>query len=268
MALFRQQQGHLQRGDVVLADCYYSSYWTLAGRREQGLDYVGRQHHRRTTDFRCGKRLGREDHHVEWRKPVKPAWMEQQTYAEFPEQLTVRELRVRVGRRGFRTQVFVVVTTLLDARLYSAHDVAELYGQRWHCELDLRSIKAALGMDVLRCRTPEMVRKELWMYVLAYNLIRAVMVRAALSKGLRPRQLSCTGALQAVNGFTPALVLAEGAVVVALLDALLESVAAHRVGQRPKRVEPRAVKRRPKAHKLLSVPRIKARKRLESGRVA
>jgi len=268
MALFRQQQGHLQRGDVVLADCYYSSYWTLAGLREQGLDYVGRQHHRRTTDFRCGKRLGREDHHVEWRKPVKPAWMDQQTYAEFPEQLTVRELRVRVGRRGFRTQVFVVVTTLLDARLYSAHDLAELYGQRWHCELDLRSIKAALGMDVLRCRTPEMVRKELWMYVLAYNLIRAVMVRAALSKGLRPRQLSFTGALQAVNGFTPALVLAEGAVVVALLDALLESVAAHRVGQRPNRVEPRAVKRRPKAHKLLSVPRIKARKRLESGRVA
>jgi hypothetical protein len=268
MALFRQQQHHVQRGDVVLADCYYSSYWTIAGLREQGLDYVGRQHHRRTTDFRCGKRLGREDHRVEWGKPVKPAWMDQPTYAGLPEQLTVRELRVRVGRRGFRTRVFVVVTTLLDAILYSAHDVADLYGQRWHCELDLRSIKAALGMDVLRCRTPEMVRKELWMYVLAYNLIRAVMVRAALSKGLCPRQLSFKGALQAVNGFTPALVLAEGAVVVALLDALLGSVAAHRVGQRPNRVEPRAVKRRPKAHKLLRVPRLKARKRLESGRAA
>jgi hypothetical protein len=268
MALFRQQQSHLQCGDVVLADCYYSSYWTIAGLRGQGLDYVGRQHHRRTTDFRCGKRLGREDHRVEWRKPVKPAWMDQRTYAELPDQLTVRELRVRVGRRGFRTQVFVVVTTLLDARRYSAHDLADLYGQRWHCELDLRSIKAALGMDVLRCRPPEMVRKELWMYVLAYNLIRAVMVRAALSQGLRPRQLSFQGALQAVNGFTPALVVAEGAVVVALLDALLGSVAAHRVGQRPNRVEPRAVKRRPKAHKLLSVPRLQARKRLESGRAA
>ena len=135
-------------------------------------------------------------------------------------------------------------------------------------ELDLRSIKVALGMDVLRCRTPEMVRKELWMYVLAYHLIRAVMVRAALSQGLCPRQLSFTGALQAVNGFIPALVFAEGPVVIALLDALLESVAAHRVGQRPNRVEPRAVKRRPKAHKLLRVPRIKARKRLESGRAA
>jgi hypothetical protein len=160
------------------------------------------------------------------------------------------------------------VTTLLDAMFYSAYDVADLYGQRWHCELDLRSIKVALGMDVLRCRTPEMVRKELWMYVLAYNLIRAVMVRAALSQGLCPRQLSFKGALQAVNGFTPALVFAEGTVVIALLDALLESVAAHRVGQRPNRVEPRAVKRRPKAHKLLSVPRLKARKRLESGRAA
>jgi len=106
----------------VLADCYDSSCWTIAGLREQGLDSVGRQHHRRTTDFRCGQRLGREDHRVEWRKPVKPAWMDQPTYAGLPEQLTVRELRVRVGRRGFRTQVFVVVATLLDARLYSAHD--------------------------------------------------------------------------------------------------------------------------------------------------
>src|SRR5712692_2386202 len=229
---------------------------------------VGRYHHRRTTDFRCGQRLGREDHRVEWCKPVKPAWMDQPTSAGLPDQLTVRELRVRVGRRGFRTQVFVVVTTLLDAMLYSAHDIADLYGQRWHCELDLRSIKVALGMDVLRCRTPEMVRKELWMDVLASNLIRAVMVRAALSQGLYPRQLSFKGALQAVNGFTPALVFAESAVVIALLDALLESVAAHRVGQRPNRVEPRAVKRRPKAHKLLSVPRLKARKRLESGRAA
>jgi len=194
--------------------------------------------------------------------------MDEPTYAELPEQLAVRELRVQVRRRGFRTQVFVVVTTLCDAVCYSTQDLADLYRQRWHCELDLRSIKVALGMDVLRCQTPEMVRKELWMYVLAYNLIRAVMVRTALQEGLCPRQLSFKGALQAVNGFTPALVFAEGAVVVALLDALLESVAAHRVGQRPNRVEPRAVQRRPKAHKLLRVPRIKARKRLESGRAA
>src|SRR6266850_6277736 len=268
MALFRQQQHHLQRGDVVLADCYYSSYWTLAGLRGQGFDYVGRQHHRRTTDFRRGQRLGREDHVVAWPKPVKPGLMDHPTYAALPDALTVREVRVRVSRRGFRTRGFVVVTTLLDAVFYSAQDLADLYRERWHGELDLRSIKVALGMDVLRCQTTEMVRKELWMYMLAYNVLRAVMVRAALSAGLCPRQLSFTGALQAVNGFTPALVLAGTAMGIALLDALWVSVAAHRVGKRPNRVEPRAVKRRPKAHKLLRVPRPKARKRLESRRAA
>ena len=91
--------------------------------------------------------------------------MDQPTSAGLPEPLPVRELRVRVGRRGFRTRVFVVVTTWLDALRSSAHDVADLSGQRWHGALDLRSIKAALGMDVLRCRTPEMVRKALWMSV-------------------------------------------------------------------------------------------------------
>jgi hypothetical protein len=268
MALLRQQQHDVQRDDVVLADCYYSSYWTLAGLQGQGIDYVGRQHHRRKTDWRRGQRLGREDHVVAWPKPVKPAWMDHPTYAALPDELTVREVRVRVSRRGFRTRGFVVVTTLLDAVFYSAQDLADLYRERWHGELDLRSIKGALGMDVLRCKTPEMVRKELWMYMLAYNMLRAVMVRAALSAGLCPRQLSFTGALQAVNGFTPALVLAGTAVGIALLDALWVSVAAHRVGKRPNRVEPRAVKRRPKAHKLLRVPRPKARKRLESGRAA
>jgi putative transposase len=132
--------------------------------------------------------------------------MEQPTSAGLPEQWTVRELRVRVGRRGLRTQGCVVVTTLLDARLSSAHDVAALSGQRWHGALALRSLKVALGMDVLRCRTPAMVRKELWMEVLASPLIRAVMVRAALSQGRCPRQRSFTGVLQAVNGFPPALV--------------------------------------------------------------
>ncbi|ETX06277.1 MAG: hypothetical protein ETSY2_18135 [Candidatus Entotheonella gemina] len=194
--------------------------------------------------------------------------MDHATYAEFPDTLAVRELRVRVSRRGFRTQVFVVVTTLLDAVLYSAQDLANLYRERWHCELDLRSIKVALGMEVLRGKTPERIRKELWIYVLAYNLIRAVMGRAALQAGLCPRQLSFTGALQAVNGFTPALVLAKGSVLAALLAALLASVASYRVGKRPNRIEPRAVKRRPKPHRLLKTPRPKARKRLEMGRAA
>ncbi|MFQ6024836.1 MAG: transposase, partial [Acidiferrobacterales bacterium] len=114
LALFRQQQSHLQIGDVLLADCYYSSYWTLVGLHESGIDYVGRQHHRRKSDFRRGQRLGREDHVVQWPKPVRASWMDQATYDRLPDALRVRELRVRVSRRGFRTQVFVVVTTLLS----------------------------------------------------------------------------------------------------------------------------------------------------------
>ena len=268
MALCREQQRYLQRGDVMLADCYYSAYWNLAGLANRGIDYVGRQPHRRTTDFRRGQRLGRDDPMVSWPKPAKPAWMTPEAYAELPDQVSVREVRVRVHRRGFRTRVFEVVTTRLDAMLYRTQDLAGLYWERWHCELDLRSIKTVLGMDVLRCQTPEMVRKELWMYMLAYNLIRAVMMRAARSGGLCPRQISFKGAVQAVNGFIPVLVLAKDEVVAALLDALWLSVAAHRVGNRPNRIEPRAVKRRPKPHKLLRVPRHKARKRLETGLAA
>ena len=132
--------------------------------------------------------------------------MDHPTSAALPDELTMREVRVRVRRRGFRTRVCVVVTTVLDAVFSSAQDVAGLYRERWHGARDLRSIKVALGMDGLRCKTPEMVRKELGLYRLAYHVIRAVRVRAALSAGRCPRQLSFTGALQAVNGFTPALV--------------------------------------------------------------
>lgn len=157
-------------------------------------------------------------------------------------------------RRGFRTRVFVIVKTLLDAQTFSAPDLADLYQQRWHCELDLRSLKAVLRMDVLRCQTSQMVRKELWVYVLAYQLIHAVMVLAALEAECCPRHLSFKGALKAVNGFVAAFVLAAESVQLVLLEVLWEAVASHRVGNRPDRVEPRAVKRRPKAHKLLGVP--------------
>ena len=267
-ALLRQVAGCLAPGEVVLGDRCYSSYFMVASLQACGVDYVGRQPQRRKADFRRGQRLGYEDHLIVWTKPARPAWLDEATYQQVPDHLQVRELRVRVPRQGFRTRVLLVVTTLLTATAFTKEDIAALYRCRWHAELDLRAIKTALGMDIVRGKTPAMVRKELWMYVLAYNLIRTVMVRAALSKGLCPRQLSFTGALQAVNGFTPALVLAEGAVGDALLDALLGTVAAHRVGQRPNRVEPRAVKRRPKAHKLLRVPRLQARERLENGRAA
>ena len=158
----------------------------VARLQARGVDYVGRQHQRRKADFRRGQRLGYEDHLMEWTKPARPTWMDEAAYQQVPDRLQVRELRVRVSRKGFRTGVLLVVTTLLTPTTCTKEEIAELYRCRWHAELDLRAIKTALGMDVVRGKTPAMVRKELWMYVLAYNRIRAVMVRAALSKWLSP----------------------------------------------------------------------------------
>lgn len=264
-ALLRQVAGCLTPGEVVLGDRCYSSYFMVASLQARGVDYVGRQHQRRQADFRRGQRLGYEDHLIEWTKPARPAWLDEAAYQQVPDHLQVRELRVRVTRTGFRTRVLLVVTTLLTPTTFSKEEIAELYRCRWHAELDLRAIKTALGMDILRGRTPAMVRKELWMCVLAYNLIRSVMVAAAVCHGLMPRALSFTGALQAVNAFGPVLLLATATAQEALLDALYSTICAHRVGQRPDRVEPRAVKRRPKPHPLLTIPRDQARKNVCRG---
>ena len=264
-ALLRQVAGCLAPGEVVLGDRCYSSYFMVASLQACGVDYVGRQHQRRKADFRRGQRLGYEDHLIVWTKPARPAWLAEATYQQVPDHLQVRELRVRVPRKGFRTRVLLVVTTLLTATAFTKEDIAALYRCRGHAELDLRAIKTALGMDIVRGKTPAMVRKELWMYVLAYNLIRSVMVAAAVRNGLVPRTLSFTGALQAVNAFGTALLFADAAAKEALLEALYDTIGAHRVGQRPDRVEPRAVKRRPKPHPLLTIPRDQARKNVRRG---
>jgi Transposase DDE domain len=265
LALLRQVADCLAPGDVMLGDRCYSSYFMVASLQARGVDYVGRQHQRRKADFRRGQRLGYEDHLIDWSKPARPAWLDEATYQQVPDRLQVRELRVRVSRKGFRTGVLLVVTTLLTPSAFTKEERADLYRCRWHVELDLRAIKTALGMDIVRGKTPTMVRKELWMYVLAYNLIRSVMATAAGHAGLVPRMLSFTGALQAVNIFGPALLFAAVPARAALLEALYGTISAHRVGQRPDRVEPRAVKRRPKPHPLLTIPRNQARKNVRQG---
>ena len=191
--------------------------------------------------------------------------MDDATYAALPRTLAVREVQVRVAPPGFRTRRLVVVTTLLDAAAYPAGALAALYRARWHAELDLRSLKVTLGLDVLRCRTPEMVRKEFWMHLLAYNLIRAVMARAAADLGAPPRELSFTGALQAVRAFGERLLEAGGARAEELREWLLIMVGCHHVGDRPDRVEPRARKRRPKHGAYLTKPRQQARAELRNG---
>jgi putative transposase len=261
-ALLRQLLGRFAPGDILLADRYYCSYFMIALLMELGIDFVTRVHQRREVDFRCGRRLGKGDHLVEWRRPERPEWMDQQTYDRMPLSIQVREIHVHVDHPGFRVESLVVVTTLTDADEYTPDDIAELYGFRWLAELDIRAIKITMGIDILRCKTPSMVRKEIWTSLLAYNLIRRVMLQSAQASGQMPRQLSFSAAMQTIAASWQVIVLSSDPIAARLMQVELENLIDHIVGNRPGRVEPRAVKRRPKPHDLLTKPRDQARAEL------
>jgi hypothetical protein len=265
-ALLRQLTDAFDAGDVVLGDRTFSGFYELAFWQSRGVDAVVRLHHARRTDFRTGERLGREDHVVVWSRPDRPEWVDETLFAALPRRLVVREVAVRVTEPGFRTRRVVVVTTLQDANTYPAAVLGELYRMRWHAELDLRSLKTTLGMDVLRCRTPELVRTELWMHLLAYNLIRGLMSCAAAEVGCPPRELSFAGAMQAVAAFGDRLLESDPVRSAELRRGLRVMIGCQRVGNRPNRIEPRARKRRPKHGALLTTPRDQARARLLRGR--
>ena len=264
-ALLRSLLDRFQSGDVFLGDCGFCSYFMLALLLGRGVDVVVRQHQSRRTDFHLGRRLGKEDHVVAWQRPQRPAWMDKETYATIPATLVVRELKVRVEIRGFRVEQLVVVTTLTDANRYAKNEIAWLFRQRWHAELDLRNIKIALAMDDLRGQSPEMVRREIWAHWLAYNLIRKTIAQAAVVHEKLPRQLSFAAGLAAVAASWDHATIAAGPLLAALATAQFRLIASHQVGKRPNRVEPRAVKRRPKPHPLLRQPRDEARARLCAG---
>ena len=181
------------RGDVVLADRLMCAWTEMVMLKQRGVDCVCRFTSHRKADFRRGQRLGPGDHIVRWDKPRKPRSIDQATYDALPEFLMVRECRVRVEQPGFRVKTLVVATTLLDPDEFTRDDLAQLDRARWNAELDLRSLKQTLQMDVLRCKTPELVRKELWTHALAYNLIRTIMAQAATKHGIEPRSISFKG---------------------------------------------------------------------------
>ena len=265
-ALLRSLLGRFKPGDVLLADRYYCSYFMIARLRELGVDLVSRLHQRRAVDFRRGRRLGKHDQVITWQRPQKPKWMDARTYDGVPASIEVRAIRVHVAQPGFRVREFVAATTLTDAKAYPKDDIADLYQRRWLAELDIRAIKITLGMDILRCKTPAMVRKEMWTCLLAYNLIRQAMLQSAQQAGLSPRSLSFTAALQSIAASWLLAALSDDALAGPLIDAVLASMAEHGVGKRPGRVEPRAIKRRPKEHALLTKPRKQARAELLKGK--
>jgi hypothetical protein len=261
-ALFRTLHPHLNEGDILLADRYFCSYFEIALLQQQGVDVVCRLHQCRHVDFRDGRRLGSGDRLVTWSKPARPAWMDKATYRQLPEQLTVRLLRIRVPRhvRNVRSRHIDLATTLLDADTFPKQAIAELYGERWHGELDLRSIKCVLQMDILRGKTPAMVQKELWAHLLAYNLIRKVMAQAAQTHAVVPRVISFKGTMQTLLAFAPLLERAPATRLLHEIAVLFNAIVTHRVGHRPGRLEPRRKKRRPKPYPLLRKPRWLARR--------
>jgi len=259
-SLFRTLHDLLAKGDVLLADRYFSGWFDLALAVERGVDVVVRKHQLRRTDFRTGVRLGREDHIVCWPKPQRPKGMSREIYRALPQCLRLRELRVHVKQRGFRTRTLVVVTTLRDPVAYTAGDIGDLYRRRWDAELHLRSLKAVLQMDHLRCKTPHRVRNEFWMHLLAYNLIRRVMAMAALQSGVHPWQVSFKGTLQTLSQFLPLLGSAVG--LTETCQAMVNCIAAHVVGNRPDRYEPRVRKRRHTEYDLMNRPRAEYKRQM------
>ena len=258
VTLLRQLAGVLSAGDVLLADCLIGNWRCLFEMQERGVDMVTRLNKAlRTADFRKGRRLGKDDHLVRWPKPhIREVGRAAQR--AMPRFLTVREVRVHIQQPGFRTRVIVVVTTLIDPQKYSKEELGDLYRARWNQELDLRSIKSTMQMDVLRCKTPELVRKEVWTHILAYNLIRTIMAQAALRHEIEPRTLSFKATLQILEAFQP-LIDFQGRrdrkFRLHLYDQLLDAVALHRVADRPDRFEPRRRKRRPPLYGYLTMPR-------------
>lgn len=259
-SLFRTLHETLESGDVVLADRYFSGWFDIALLAKRGVDAVVRKHQLRPTDFRTGQRIGTDDHLVRWTKPDRPAWMTRAEYAALPPELLLREVRVRVPQRGFRTRQLIVVTTLVDQEAYPAAAIAELYRQRWQAELHLRSLKIVLQMDRLRCKTPKRVRNELHMHLVGYNLIRRAMAMAAIECRVPPWQVSFKGTLQTLNQFLP--LLAGCTSLRETCDALCTALATHVVGNRPNRIEPRLLKRRLKKYKYLREPRGNYRRRV------
>lgn len=257
-ALLRGILECLKKGDVAVFDRYFCSFLMLALVRQRGVHFCTRLNPGRSRDFRRGN----DDHLVTWTKPARPTWMSKELYAQIPQTMTLRQVRFQVTVPGRRTETLTVVTSLTDPDAYPPEDIAQLYGYRWNAELDIRDIKQTLGLDHVRCKTPKMVRRELWVTLLAYNLVRKLIATAAAVHGKQPRQLGFTLACQTI--LSSWMLLATGACrdVRQLWDLALGRIAANEVANRPGRIDPRVLKRRRCRYPFMHEPRAKLRRRL------
>ena len=266
-ALFKQLLGSLKKGDVVVADRHYCCYWLICALMKMGVDVCFRKHQARHTDFRKGRRLGKQDHIVSWKKGTRPEWMSKEEYASLPNEITLREIRYMIEEPGRKQEAFIVATTMLDPQGESAatkDQIAELYGYRWNIELDIRSIKSFMNLSHVRCKSPEMVHREVWTTLLAYNLIRTTIALAANLFNTRPRQISFVSACQYVlASWQEAYQIEDKVLLENYCREMLKAISQCEVGNRPGRFEPRVVMRRRDQYKKMTTPRSELRKRLE-----
>ena len=250
--LFRRMYDTLTPGDVVLADALFDDYFIVSELCSRGIDIVARAQHERVETRIVQSNLDGDI--IVWQRPNKPRGMTGAQYRSYPKQLVMRQVTVDACDKNNRVNQFKVITTI-PAQSIAGQQIGDLFERRWDGEVDIRSIKSTMQMDVLRCKTPDMVHKEIWTHLLAYNLLRTVMAVAAHENDTEPRQVSFKGAKQAVTAFAPKIEAARPEDRAPLIDAMLTTIAYHRVGDRPGRWEPRARKRRPKPGARLTQPR-------------
>jgi hypothetical protein len=249
----------LDPGDILLADALLATWWIIADTLARNADVVMSQHGGRITDFSQGQLLAHNDHLVDWPRPPRPRWMCIEDYQRYPPALRIRECEV-AGR--------MLITTLLNPRMASARELNNLYALRWNIEVDWRTIKVTMSMDVLRCLSPEMVRKEIAVHLLAYNLVRWAMATAAKLSEVLPRTLGFTGAKRALSAFADALRRSPKQRLSFMFATVLGAIASMKLPYRPQRVEPRAKKRRPKPLPLLTISRQLAREKILAQKMA
>ena len=251
--------------DILLGDRAFCAYADLISIKNINCDAVFRKHQARKTTMRKGKIIGASDKLVTWHKPKKcPQGLSKDEFNALPSTITVREIYYYIVVPGFRTERVSLITTLLNTTTYSTLDIVGLYGQRWDVELDLRHLKTTLGMDVLRCKTPSMVRKEIYVYLLAYNLLRSLMWSAGTTYATPPLRLSLQGTRNHLNNFIPELLAAHNTKRLEIYRTLLKVIVHKTVSDRPARSEPRVRKRRPKAYPLMTKPRHELREQLQT----
>jgi hypothetical protein len=257
LRLLRQWQSELKKGDILLGDRAYGEYTTLATWPQQGVDVVARLHQKRKVDFRKARRLAKNDALFVWTKGLQQSdVLTAKQWNHLPDQITVRILRFTATIRGHRARRITLVTSLLDPTLYPAEQLIGLYARRWRLELCLRDLKTTMGMEQLRCESPDMAEKELLMFLIGHNVIRCLMAEAVARHQVDLERVSFKGTIDAARQYSAAILEARSRKMRAQLwDDLLLNLARDLVPHRPNRSEPRAVKRRPKPFPLLTKPR-------------